>query len=307
MTEDVHSANFNLCVLCANGRAQTGVNNDMYLPNPAHTSPRALAMFSFLGKLMGISLRHKHYLPFQFPPMVWKLLIGGNITVEDLAEVDAATVAHIREVARRGAAGAAEFEALEGSVFTVPAVDGTPVELIPDGLDTPLTPDNYREYVQLAIQFKLHEMDEQVGAMARGLGAIVPERALRLCTWSELELLVCGNPEVDVATLQRHTTYHGFRRSDRAVKYFWECLEEFPNEDRSKFIRMVWGRARLPKEGSWDKPFKLTLKSGGDDQLPLCHTCFFQIELPAYSSKEVMKKRLTTSITYGAGGGFLIA
>ena len=37
-------------------------------------------------------------------------------------------------------------------------------------------------------------------------------------------------------------------------------------------------RSRLPK-GTWERPFKLTKKSGGDNQLPIAHTCFFQVGL----------------------------
>ena len=44
---------------------------DTFIPNPTMTSPQALGMFEFIGKLMGISIRHKMYLPFRFPSMVW--------------------------------------------------------------------------------------------------------------------------------------------------------------------------------------------------------------------------------------------
>jgi hypothetical protein len=39
---------------------------------------------------------------------------------------------------------------------------------------------------------------------------------------------------------------------------------------------VVCCRSRLPK-GTWERPFKLTKKSGGDNQLPIAHTCFFQV------------------------------
>ena len=35
-----------------------------YIPNPRHVSPLAIAMFEFVGKLMGLSLRYKQSLPF---------------------------------------------------------------------------------------------------------------------------------------------------------------------------------------------------------------------------------------------------
>jgi hypothetical protein len=59
----------------------------------------------------------------------------------------------------------------------------------------------------------------QVSAMRRGLIEVVPERALKLCTWEELEVLVCGDPHIDVAVMKANTTYHGF--SVRASA--WGC------------------------------------------------------------------------------------
>ena len=35
-----------------------------------------------------------------------------------------------------------------------------------------------------------------------------------------------------------------------------------------------------------------------DTALPIAHTCSKQIELPKYSSKEVLEKRLRTAITW---------
>ncbi len=41
-------------------------------------------------------------------------------------------------------------------------------------------------------------------------------------------------------------------------------------------VCLCCGRSRLPK-GTWERPFKLTKKSGSDAQLPIAHTCFFQV------------------------------
>jgi hypothetical protein len=33
-------------------------------------------------------------------------------------------------------------------------------------------------------------------------------------------------------------------------------------------------------------------------QLPVAHTCFFQLDLPRYTSKEVLKEKLLSAIYY---------
>ena len=58
------------CCFFVCGGVLQGVNTEKYVPNPTASSPQALAMFEFVGRLMGIVLRHKFYLPFELPAMV---------------------------------------------------------------------------------------------------------------------------------------------------------------------------------------------------------------------------------------------
>lgn len=56
------------------------------------------------------------------------------------------------------------------------------------------------------------------------------------------------------------------------VQRFWRVFRELSNDDRSKFIRFAWGRARLPKLEHWTVPFKITRHGGGDTAMPIAHT-----------------------------------
>lgn len=52
------------------------------------TSSLQLAMFAFVGKLMGIAIRGKHSLNLNLPSIVWKQLVGSEITRADLEAID---------------------------------------------------------------------------------------------------------------------------------------------------------------------------------------------------------------------------
>ena len=100
--EDLFSGrDINLFILCPNGNneAQLVANTDKFLPNPRHSSPLAMQMFEFVGKLMGISIRTKALLPFEFAPLVWKLLAGEKLTQEDLESVDLQLTERLRKIA----------------------------------------------------------------------------------------------------------------------------------------------------------------------------------------------------------------
>jgi hypothetical protein len=83
-----------------------------------------------------------------------------------------------------------------GLDFTYSSADGTAVELKENGADYPVTWNHRHEYARLVLEFRLHELTTQVRAIRAGLISIIPARFLSLLTWKELELEVCGSPEV---------------------------------------------------------------------------------------------------------------
>jgi hypothetical protein len=97
--------------------------------------------------------------------------------------------------------------------------------------------------------------------------------------------------------LRKHTVYQGIAQSSPLIKYFWQTLESFTQEERQMFLRFVWGRSRLPiSESDWSQQFTIQPLRAGDESLPISHTCFFSIDLPNYSSFEVCKAKLSYAI-----------
>ena len=76
-------------------------------------------------------------------------------------------------------------------------------------------------------------------------------------------------------------------------------LEECTAEQRCKYLRYVWGRSRLPlTEADFEQQHCLSELYGGTDQsFPVAHTCSFQLDLPRYSSKDVLRSKLLFAIT----------
>jgi hypothetical protein len=313
--DDLFSDRFGLLMRVPNSRAVGALNADRFVPNPAHRSPLALSMLEFAGRFMGLSLRTKACLPFLFPSLVWKALVGEKPTFTDLAQFDTPLadtldrMRHCDEAMYKGAVVTPitdddGFRAAFGEVrFTLRSLAGEEVELVPGGRDVPVTFASRLRYAEAAEAHRLHECDVQLAALRRGLANVVPIRALSLFTWQECEVLVAGSPVIDVEVLKRHTRYEAFSASDPVIKRFWEVFEGFTPEQRYNYVRFVWGRSRLPAPGArWSSEHTISSHSGGDKALPMAHTCFFTIDLPAYSSVERMRWGLTTAVAYGLGG-----
>ena len=59
-----------------------------------------------------------------------------------------------------------------------------------------VTFENRMHYYELALDYRLNEWKQAAEAIAAGVYALIPQRALSLFTWEQLERAVKGTPEV---------------------------------------------------------------------------------------------------------------
>jgi len=81
--------------------------------------------------------------------------------------------------------------------------DGSIVPLIADGQNTSLRKRDCVGFVQKAVGYRLNETWLQVQYMREGLSSVIPLSILSMLTGRKLELLVCGNYEIDVESLRK--------------------------------------------------------------------------------------------------------
>ena len=304
MCSELQSTALPLLVRCPNGTAAVGINREKWLLNPQGKGRTALAMFEFLGQLIAIALRTKNLLPLDFPPFVWKRLVNAPVNMTDLRGIDLCITQAIDTLWNLDSHGVTEevFSDYFADTFVTRDSSGSQIELKENGADTAVTYDERITFATAIERCRLTEAEEQVAAVRRGLASIVPLDLLTLFTWQELELRVSGRPSVDLGLLKRCTTYGaGIRETDPHATYLWEVLEDFLPEQRCMFLRFVWGRSRLPVAASdFERNFELkTLqRDRPDDALPVSHTCFFSLELPKYSSKEILQQKLLYAVQH---------
>lgn len=310
IVEDLFSPHFNLLLLCPNGQHETHINLDKYVPNPAHTGPLALEMFEFMGRLMAMSLRAKLSLPFELPSIVWKQLVGEEVVLDDLMAIDAITCHLLKAVQNCEEDGITNediFEAKYGDKlkWCYNGSDGLERELKKGSTRAVVTFHTRMEWCEAVTAARLGEFSKQVAAIQRGMDSVVPIRVLQLFSWQQLEVLVSGDPSIDVEVWKSFTDSSGL--PSKTTQLFWKVMETLSPKEHSGFIRFAWGRSRLPPAKDFSVKMKLTrLASGpGGHRLPVAHTCFFSVELPDYSTEEEMRHGLLTAITYGVGGVLL--
>lgn len=166
-----------------------------------------------------------------------------------------------------------------------------------------ITPENRHEYIRQALDYRLHEFDQQVTAVREGMARVVPVPLLSLFTGYELETMVCGSPDIPIALLKSVATYKGVDATSSLVNWFWEVMEELTNQERSLFLRFVWGRTRLPRTIADFRGRDFVLQvldkyNPPDHFLPESYTCFFLLKMPRYSCKAVLKEKLKYAIHF---------
>uniref|UniRef100_A0AAR2M095 HECT-type E3 ubiquitin transferase n=1 Tax=Pygocentrus nattereri TaxID=42514 RepID=A0AAR2M095_PYGNA len=300
MCQELQSGVVDLLIHTPNSSADVGSNTDRFLLNPAAISDEHMVQFHFLGILMAVAIRTKKPLDLHLAPWVWKQLCCIPLGGADLEEVDLLTYRSLQGILHLDDSSINEDNftvMIPLDSFVAHSANGKLVPVVPGGHNLPLTFGNRNEYVERALEYRLHEMDRQVAAVREGMSSIIPVPLLSLLTARQLEQLVCGLPEVSVEMLKKVVRYRDITESHQLIVWLWQSLEEFTNEERVLFLRFVSGRSRLPSNpADITQKFQIIKVDRPVNGLPTAQTCFFQLRLPPYTSQAVLAERLRYSI-----------
>ncbi|XP_034166972.2 probable E3 ubiquitin-protein ligase HERC1 isoform X4 [Pangasianodon hypophthalmus] len=300
MCQELQSGVVDLLIRTPNSTADVGSNTDRFLLNPAAVSDEHMLQFRFLGILMAVAVRTKKPLDLHLAPWVWKQLCSIPLGGADLEEVDLLTHRSLQDILNPDHSSINEDNftvMIPLDSFVAHSADGKLVPVVPGGHNLPLTFSNRAEYVERALEYRLHEMDRQVAAVREGMSSIIPVPLLSLLTARQLEQLVCGLPEVSVEMLKKVVRYRDITANHQLIGWLWQSLEEFTNEERVLFLRFVSGRSRLPSNpADIMQKFQIIKVDRPLNGLPTAQTCFFQLRLPPYTSQAVLAERLRYSI-----------
>jgi len=81
------------------------------------------------------------------------------------------------------------------------------------------------------------------------------------------------------------------------IKFFWQFIEALTIEEKYEYLKFVWGRTRLPRnDEEFKKKHAINHHSVDENSLPIAHTCFFSIDLPPYSTFEILRDKISYSM-----------
>ncbi|KAM9387976.1 NEDD4-like E3 ubiquitin-protein ligase WWP1 isoform 2-T2 [Phaethornis superciliosus] len=286
-----------------------GKSNYCLQINPASTiNPDHLSYFCFIGRFIAMALFHGKFIDTGFSLPFYKRMLSKKLTIKDLESIDTEfynSLIWIRdnniEECNLEMYFCVDMELL-GKV--------TSHELKSGGSNILVTEENKEEYIGLMAEWRFSRgVREQTKAFLDGFNEVVPLQWLHYFDEKELEVMLCGMQEVDLADWQRNTVYRHYTRNSKQIIWFWQFVKETDNEVRMRLLQFVTGTCRLPLGGfaelmGSNGPQKFCIeKVGKETWLPRSHTCFNRLDLPPYKSYEQLKEKLLFAIEETEGFG----
>lgn len=189
-----------------------------------------------------------------------------------------------------------DFNAGIDETFTTILSNTKQVPICPGGEDKQVTYDNYKQYVELSMQARLNEAENQLKWLKEGVNEVINLDILAMLNWSEVEQRACGG-EIETEALKQITDYSGCSEESKVIKWFWKMFDSFDQVNRKNYLKFAWGRSKLPVDLSNCDHHKLEFFEDRDPlSFPKSHTCFFTTDVPNYNDYDVMVKRVSYAI-----------
>ncbi|CAN6556117.1 unnamed protein product [Malus baccata var. baccata] len=291
-------------------------NNATFQPNPNSVyQTEHLSYFKFVGRVVAKALFDGQLLDVYFTRSFYKHILGVKVTYHDIEAVDPDYYKNLKWMLENDVSDIPDLtfsmDADEEKHILYEKNQVTDYELKPGGRNIRVTEETKHEYVDLVAEHILtNAIRPQITSFMDGFKELVPRELISIFNDKELELLISGLPEIDLADLKANTEYTGYTSSSDVVKWFWDVVESFDKEDMARLLQFVTGTSKVPLEGfralqgiSGPQKFQIHKAYGAPDRLPSAHTCFNQLDLPEYTTKEQLHERLILAI-HEASEGF---
>ncbi|XP_036000989.1 probable E3 ubiquitin-protein ligase HERC4 [Fundulus heteroclitus] len=258
----------------------------------SRTAEEDKATFHVFGILCGLAFYNNSVVDLPFPLVLFKKLVDAEPTLEDMIEFSPAVGGNLQYILDY------KEDNLEDLDITFEINwDETEVNLDvnPEKL---VTKENRREFVDAYVNYAFNKSVESVfQEFKRGFFLVCDQQLVKLFRPEELQGVLVGGGVYDWATLKRNTQYELGTDGHPTIRMFWEVFEDLTEEQKKDFLWFLTGSRKVPVLGMGQIRMTIQILSGTNDQhFPQSLTCHAILSLPMYSTKEIMRERLTEAL-----------
>lgn len=263
-------------------------------------------MYEAVGCILAKSILDNQTLGLFFSPILISLLFDREATLDQLEKAEPALYRGLKWVSENDVTGAD----LTFSVSFDVLGDCKTVELVENGEDIIVTEENKKSYVdQMAVWLIRDRCGPALQPLKDGMAKYFQTSDFEHFNCDELQTLFAGQSSVEAADILRGVLLEGGLTAESPlVQWLWSILDSWPRERLSSLLSFATGCSCLPADGL-DPPLKITAMAVDgpcDGTLPKAHTCFNQLVLPEYSSRQVLEEKLLFALS-NTGDGFFMS
>jgi E3 ubiquitin-protein ligase HUWE1 len=254
--------------------------------------------FNFAGRIVGRAMIENVPIEAHMTTAFLKQILGRPPALRDLEEIDP-DVYHSLLWIQKNVIGDDHDIYFSGGVDEI---TNREIELRPNGLATRVTDENKHEYVARMVENMLHDRcRDQIAAFLQGFYSLVPLEEIRLFEPSDLDLVICGLPEINVDDFRENCEFvMPYRPDHPVIVRFFNVINRWEKERLGKLLFFMTGSSHVPVGGFRvlrDTRVPLMIQPGGHrDRLAVGRTCANTLDLPEYESEEEMEAKLLYSI-----------
>lgn len=285
--------------------------DQLLYPNPSarligDTAKEVIDRFRFLGRVLAKAVYENILVEPQFAAFFLNKLLGKFNYIDDLHSLDPELYKNLMQLKHYH--GSVEDLALTFSVSEMEFGQVVTRNLIPDGANIPVTNENRIRYIHVMANYKLNVLSSsESAAFLKGFRDLIPAKWIQMFSPSELQMLIGGSAnKIDIDDWEKHTQYGGgYHPSQLAIQWFWDIVRyEFDAEERAALLKFITSCSRQPLLGFGQMAPQICIhqvRTTEDERLPSSATCMNLLKLPTYSSKEIMRNKLSYAIKANAG------
>ncbi len=263
--------------------------------------------FELIGIILGLALFNNVILDIKFPLVIYKKLLDYKPDLQDMKECDPELFNTFTYLKNTKDDNLKEKLSTTFTITNDKFGEKIVIPLKENGENIYIDNTNKDEYVDLYLDWYFNKsIEEYFKYFKNGFFRVCDKQLSPILLPEELELIICGTQVLNFYELKRVAKYEdGYKKDSLTIKYFWDVLFEFSEEEKKKFLFFVTGCDRAPINGLGSLIITVSRWGPDSDKLPTAHTCFNHLLIPDYQNKDKLKKNLTIAISNSEGFGLV--
>ncbi|KAJ3092232.1 putative E3 ubiquitin-protein ligase HTD2 [Quaeritorhiza haematococci] len=299
ITKDMFDVSYGMFVINEESRL-------VWFTNDIPKDQESLDEYTLIGRLIGLALFNGVVLDVNFPLALYKKLLGYEVTLEDLKELDPQLGKGLEQLLNFDGDVEEAYQRTFQLEYVTPLGETQTFDLLPDGANIKVNERNRNDFVDLYVDFVLNvSVERPFRSFMEGFDSVMAGTALQLFRPEEVQELIIGSPTLDFEALEKVTQYDGFDKDSPVIRNFWKIVHEMSEDQKKKLLIFTTGSDRVPVGGLSKLQFIIARNGTDSVRLPTSHTCYNVLLLCDYSSEERLKDRLFRALENFDCGFFL--